>query len=74
MTPESVIAKEQKGWKGEMVYLSQARFAQAYALAISSSCLRLLHLLRDCANKELASSINSGGREPEWRGMRLLRA
>ncbi len=57
-----------------MSYLSHARFAQAYALAISSSCFRLLHLLRDCASKELASSISSGGRVPEWRGMRLLRA
>lgn len=57
-----------------MSYLSHARFAQAYALAISSSCFKLLHLLRDCASKELASSISSGGRVPEWRGMRLLRA
>ena len=58
----------------EETNLSHARFAQAYALAISSSCLKLLHLLRDCASNEPASSINSGGSAPELRGMRLSRA
>jgi hypothetical protein len=49
-------------------------FAHAYVLAISSSDLRLLIWERDWARSELAKSINSGGRAPEWRGIRFSRA
>ena len=55
-------------------YRSQAMFAHAYVLAISSSALRFVILLRDCASNELASSMSSGGRGPERRGMISLRA
>lgn len=41
--------------------LSQAMFAHAYDLAISSSALRLLALVRDWARREVASSRSSGG-------------
>jgi len=58
----------------ERTYLSQAKFAQAYILAISSSCFRLLHLFRDCAKSEPASSMSSAGRAPVWRGMRFASA
>lgn len=56
------------------MYRSQAIFAHAYVLPISSSALKLLILLLDCTRRELASSISSGGREPGWRGMRLFNA
>ena len=55
-------------------YRSQAIFAQAYVLPISSSAFRFAILLRDCASKELASSMSSGGRGPERRGMISPRA
>jgi len=55
-------------------YRSQAILAQANVLPISSSALRFEALVLDCASKELASSINSGGKSPEWRGITLLSA
>ncbi len=64
---------------GDMVYrhdssdLSQARWAQAYVLAISSSAFKLLALLRDCARREAASSISSSGRVLFHSGIRLFR-
>ncbi len=58
----------------EVTDLSQAILAHAYVLPISSSALRLLALLRDCASRELASSMSSGGNAPLCRGIRLVRA
>ena len=58
----------------ELADLSQAKFAHAYDLAISSSALRLLALLRDCARSETASSTNSCGRGPEKVGIRPVNA
>jgi hypothetical protein len=58
----------------EIANLSQAIFAHAYVLPISSSAFRLLALLRDCASRELASSMSSGGNEPLCRGIKLVRA
>jgi hypothetical protein len=55
-------------------YRSQATFAHRYVLATSSSAFRLLHLFRDWASREEASSMSSGGRVPGCRGMRLLSA
>ena len=57
-----------------MKYRSQATFAHKYVLATSSSAFRLLHLFRDWASREEASSMSSGGRVPGCRGMRLLSA
>ena len=50
--------------------LSQAKFAHAYDLAISSSALRLLARLRDWASSEEARSINCGGKGLEKDGIR----
>lgn len=55
-------------------HLSHARCAQAYALAISSSPLRLLARDHDCAKSDVASSTSSRGRGPLSAGTRLVRA
>ena len=56
------------------LYLSHARCAQAYALAGSSSLLKLLAFVRDCASRLLARSTNSSGRGPDKRGIKLCNA
>lgn len=53
--------------------LSQASWAHAYGRAISSSGLRLLALLRDCARRERARFIRSGGRGPLKEGINPIR-
>lgn len=50
--------------------LSQANCAQAYGRAISSSGLRVLALLRDCARSDRARFRSSGGRGPPKDGIR----
>jgi hypothetical protein len=62
------------GQRGRVAYRSQARLAHAKVRPISSSALRLLILFRDCASRELASSISSGGSGPARRGISSLRA
>jgi len=69
-----VLEKKDKRGRIEEIYRSQAILAQANVLPISSSALRFEALVLDCASKELASSINSGGKSPEWRGITLLSA
>lgn len=59
---------------GEECYLSHAKCAHIYVLAISSSDFRLLNWLWLCARRELARSMSSIGSAPEWRGMRFSRA
>lgn len=54
-------------------YRSQARFAQVYTRAISSSPFTV-HLFLDCASKELASSMSSGGSGPDLRGIIVSKA
>lgn len=55
-------------------HLSQARCAHAYVRAISSSGLRLLALLRDCARRETATLRSSEGMGPLRVGTRPVRA
>lgn len=54
--------------------LSHAKLAHAYDRAISSSTLRLLALLRDCARRDTASSMSSGGSGPVNVGIRPFKA
>lgn len=53
--------------------LSQASCAQAYGRAISSSGLRVLALLRDCARSDCPRFTSSGGRGPLRDGIRPVR-
>jgi len=49
---------------GAMNYRSQAIWQHVYALATSSSGLRALALLRDCASRAVANDDNALGRAP----------
>lgn len=54
--------------------LSQARLAQAYCRATSSSALSVLARCRDCASKDPASSTSDGGRSEPYVGINDSRA
>jgi len=53
---------------------SHANCAHAYVLATSSSGLRLLALLLDCARREMERLVSSEGRAPAWVGIKPVRA
>jgi hypothetical protein len=59
---------------GKADYLSQARFAHTYDLAISSSPFKEVATTRDCERSAVASSTNSVGRSPLKLGTRDRRA
>lgn len=64
-----MLVNVEKWPKEKQKYLSQAMFAQAYGLAISSSAFRVLARCIDWASSEVASSISGFGRSEESCGI-----